>query len=895
MGRRWLLLLLLPALAPAQETIARYGQWTVSWRKTEVRIANGDAQLGHWFPYPFPEYGPPESIDHGVRFRGPFGTDKTPLTATLTCADGKLAARYETAGPAKYQVVFKLAGGSLGGTSGEVDGQPFTVPAEMTEGFRPKGKDWVLFADQDTRRLRVSYQAAGLVEMKDRRQGSQGDVELFATADSDGVVAFTVDFTRATLVDNNEAWEGQRYIKADDLHLPDLSLCRNLVQNPGFEGGLAHWGWGVTGISEPPTGQAGVDWGWSAEQDDGPHGRTAARYVSRQGYNPPMLCTLPIAVREGETYTVSFRARTDRPGAGFSFLIHTARWPVFPVSERYALTGDWQTYTATFQAPNPFLRLCFGDRWWDDEANDTIDGARILLDDVQLEAGSQATEFVQKPLLAWTSTGYRAQAIPVDRPARATVRLLNATATARTVQANVTVSDWRRRPLKQVEVQADLAPWETAERPVDLTDVDRPGLLRLIVDAKSGRDADTFYGRAVRYQPIAAATKVRYLYNRTPSPAEIPWLQSLGVWGSLTFKTPDDPELAKIYQDQDWFFISGTDRKGSPIKPKHEEMTPEKWTAYDQWLAQLIEPQTTVPFWKTLNEPNGGGGGIWTMDQWVRAVGLIRKHAKQANPNAVILTPDPTNASESGRRWIEQFLAAGGDKLVDAVAIHTYRHRPEEPDLDQDLQDLIALKAQYGLAATPIYLTEGEGYPIYAVPELGMGPTNGFWEWRLKLASYDVGRAELLAGAMMQRTLLAAFKNQSQVATYLTWRDDFNDDQPLASMGMVNALLNLIGQATFERDWDLGPNVKAYTFRRTDGRSVTALWTFALPIDRGVQSPMTATIPARDGWELRDAMDDAITPDTVNGRWRFPIDGHPTFVIGPAGAAVELAGVTVEG
>jgi hypothetical protein len=320
------------------------------------------------------------------------------------------------------------------------------------------------------------------------------------------------------------------------------------------------------------------------------------------------------------------------------------------------------------------------------------------------------------------------------------------------------------------------------------------------------------------------------------------------------------------------------------VKLFTEPMTEAKWQTYDAWLGSKIAPYHDQIYWKTMNEPNCGGY-TWTPADNMRVVALMRQHIKALNPRALILTPDPYNASRDGQSWLEQFFQAGGNKLVDVVAIHTYRARPESPDLDHDIRTLIDLKAQYGLAHAPIMFTEGEGESPYALPEIGMSPFEGFYEWRLDLLGLDVGRAEIAAAGEMTRTLLACLKNDEQVKFYLTWRDDVAQHQPYATLGAVNFLLATLRHADFQHEYPIGEQTKTYLFQTPTRQPVVVCWSYDLKIDRGDVPPVQAHMPAPGaGWQLVDFMGNPLTPSVAQGVWSFPVSGLPVYLLGPRGA-----------
>ncbi len=880
------------------KTTVTYGSWSAALDRdsAEVLLICDGTVLASAGAYPAPKILAAEPTAAGLALQAEQSGRKIGIEYTFT--DGKLHCRYqaqEKGGGFNLMITFK--GGDLAGSPVEMDGQSVNIPRQPDKHEFRHARNFVFFPDQAARKLGLEIPVCNFANLRDfRGQGGRTDLQLFAFADQTGALELVFDLTLAQAPAVANRYAGQEYVIRDDLHLPDLGLSKNLVQNPGFEGGLSLWGWGVTDIKRAPV----AEHGWAEDETGGRSGKRSARYLAVKGYNAPMLCSFPIAVKSGRKYTASFYAKTDQPGAGFSLFVQTALWGAFPGKTRVKLETEWKRYTLTFEAPNPFFRLCFGELWWEDKNQDQLDGAHLWLDDVQLEEGEAATDYVQKPLYCFSRTPEVDNGFALDAPEKPVeVTLVNTSAEARNCTLKVSLQDCYRNALKEETFTAELPAGESLVKTLNLASLPTRGLVRIVMTATSGDLQETFYGRALVFEPIVDSGRVVYGYHlpqpersadgRTPMEERLRRLQSYGIWGSLSFQPTESPDTVAKLQALNWthIFTAAHDRK-CPVKVFHQAMNPEDWQTYDTWLGERIRQYPGQLLWKTLNEPNCGGYD-WTPADCVRAVELIRRHVKAGNPQAQILTPDPYNASRGGRSWLEEYFQAGGDKLTDVVAIHTYRARPEEPDLDYDIQELIALKAKYGLATAPIMFTEGPGQAPYTIPEINMSAMGGFFEWRLDLLALDAGRSELAAAAIMARTMLACLKNNTAVKFYLTWRWDVSQGQPMASLGAINWLYARLRDADFVQEHLIGEETKTYVFLTPERRPVAVMWNHDLKVDRGQDAaPEAALDLPENGWRAYDLMGNPLEVGRKDGRAVFALSGWPVYIVGEGLSLDEL-------
>ncbi|RMG81690.1 MAG: hypothetical protein D6707_04385, partial [Bacteroidetes bacterium] len=362
----------------------------------------------------------------------------------------------------------------------------------------------------------------------------RSDFQLFILPDKKNTIELKFDFSISAKSGNKAFYPGERYRETDNLHLPDLSKCKNFVQNPSFEGDLTFWADGVTDIKPSPK----IDNFWKISTKNPHTGKKSAVYTTAKGFNGPMLCTFPIAVIPGKQYTVSFFAKTDTEKTAISVFVHTAKWGDFPGSKRFRLSREWKRYSLTFTAPNEFLRLCFGDRWWD---KGVTDNAHVYLDDVQLENGNKVSNFTQKPLFAYSDTFTKNQCIPENsKDKKINVTIVNTTNTTHTYSVYITIKDVFAKKLLSVKKSFSLDPWSNKTVPIRLNILNKmKGFFRVMMDVADENYGERFYGRFMIYKQIKTKPSLVYAWHFTPLPEQTKYLETFGIWGSLSFTPPD--------------------------------------------------------------------------------------------------------------------------------------------------------------------------------------------------------------------------------------------------------------------------------------------------------------------------------------------------------------------
>ena len=228
---------------------------------------------------------------------------------------------------------------------------------------------------------------------------------------------------------------------------------------------------------------------------------------------------------------------------------------------------------------------------------------------------------------------------------------------------------------------------------------------------------------------------------------------------------------------------------------------------------------------------------------------------------------------------------------VDWIAAHTYRLRPEHPDLDADLTALRKVMAKHGYGAdTELYLPEGMHWGSYNVSSWGL--TLSSWgpqpkTWHSGPISYDMGWWEKISAAWRVRSWIVGLKHNVSVfcsAGTLTFEMDADRLTPYASQLAANTPGNVLGHATrFLGDFRPAPEVRIYAFDDGFGRPVAAVWCCDPRVDDG-RAPCYR-LESDFGGTLEAVIDFMNNPRAFqpSGAWQYPATPFPIYLRGAKG------------
>ena len=111
-----------------------------------------------------------------------------------------------------------------------------------------------------------------------------------------------------------------------------------------------------------------------------------------------------------------------------------------------------------------------------------------------------------------------------------------------------------------------------------------------------------------------------------------------------------------------------------------------------------------ITLYELWNEPNATNFWRGSVSQMVQLAAAAYPLIHQYDPSAKVASPAPQGMY--GYRWLQQYFAAGGARYTDEVNFHGYvGTRPAESGIN-NINQIKALKSQYGLSSRPMNDTE---------------------------------------------------------------------------------------------------------------------------------------------------------------------------------------------
>lgn len=310
-----------------------------------------------------------------------------------------------------------------------------------------------------------------------------------------------------------------------------------------------------------------------------------------------------------------------------------------------------------------------------------------------------------------------------------------------------------------------------------------------------------------------------------------------------------------------------------------------------------------IRFWEFANEFFANFDASWwnkecdkdkALRTYAKYLKAYYEGVKSVNPAIRLHADAPCNMDiKDGiaqlRVWAK-ILADEGIRM-DGISFHTYRHSPEDPDLDGDLTEVFSILKENGYPeTTQIYSGEGMHWGPYEIPAWGLisdswGGVPRTWQGGFAF-SYDIGQTERRAAAWRARSWLVDFKYAPRISQACAGnKNAFAMDialTPFLNQMVANTLMRILGNADFVSDVRFAPYTRALVFRDAHDRPVVAVWNHKPDVDYGRLAPPVAA--ADFGHDLEGVYDLMYTPREVPvGSFEFPLLSAPLFFRGKPG------------
>jgi hypothetical protein len=698
---------------------------------------------------------------------------------------------------------------------------------------------------------------------------------------------------------SEHTYAGIDFWALDRLPMPQYGASRNLVQNPGFEAGFNYWRLNSYGDM---SGEPKFDSYYRISSEGPRSGSHVLALRGEPGQSPAQVSSFAIPVEKGREYTLSFYARADQPGVELGVSAQGFFDTAGRVLHRNAKLGkEWQRFSYTFKAPHHVLSVGFGNH------NPALE-SEIFVDDVQLEHAATASEYTTKALLSSIVTDARGNLWQPGGDPNARVEFSGAPGAKGRVRLTQTDFFGKETDRGSLEFTLDdkgraalTLPW-AADLPLGLyvikSDVQTD-------DGFSGTD----YGRLTVMRFLSNTHKHKNIFNspfnwRYPEwKRDLEFYKRLGI-GSSMLHDPAPHRYHEIMKENGILFFSSIYDGGHGFKEMGWHQKDGQFDLSDEQLAKIEElsyrkakEYPEIRYWKFFNEPHVSDflAHQEMFPKMQKAILAAQRGILRATPEAVFVASDPANMFvNSGMAFVDKQLAAAkGVRLFDIAAIHPYRARPEEPDRDKDTATFLGILDRHGFKGE-VWFTEGIYHQNYVIPlwELNTHQGCSSDHYRAGAASYGLGWGEKMAAAYAARSWLVSLKYGDRVKMDVDWgfwnhsRSDL-DNTPCALAFASNTLGNILGNADFRQDLQLGYGVRCYVFENEKKQPVAVIWYANLDCDKG-----RAEGPSLDVAALNAAMRDLPYADFVGNTHvlgdTLKLSPFPIFLTGPEGGLAEF-------
>ncbi|HZC66120.1 MAG TPA: cellulase family glycosylhydrolase [Candidatus Dormibacteraeota bacterium] len=153
---------------------------------------------------------------------------------------------------------------------------------------------------------------------------------------------------------------------------------------------------------------------------------------------------------------------------------------------------------------------------------------------------------------------------------------------------------------------------------------------------------------------------------------------------------------------------------GCAAPPSDVDSGDNLWKAYVTAVVQhsLSSPDLHIASYELWNEPDLQRTWSGTPAQLVTMARDAYAIIHKLNPNALVIGPAPSTATQFGVHFLPAYYAAGGATAQDVVGMHAYLYDGNQfsaspAGITSTISQLQLLMSQYGISNKPIWFTEG--------------------------------------------------------------------------------------------------------------------------------------------------------------------------------------------
>ena len=697
---------------------------------------------------------------------------------------------------------------------------------------------------------------------------------------------------------------------------------KNLVPNASFECGpsgwgsaewdrITHWGgkmnrlFGAVDSSTVFRGRRSLR--ISLSPDNQPVSSFDYFDLYRVEIRAPLAASIGfIEIEPDREYTLSVYLKADTDGVPTRLAVR--RFGGGDVERLLRVKSTWQRYALTFQRPWRWCYVLVGpDLRITDETPSPPKAATLWIDAVQLEKSARPTAFASREEIEFAvATDKTGNVFDGSEPVVARVTVANCAKQKRDATVRLELTDFFDRPAWRGEVKLTLLPGGAAVQAVRIAPkTPLRGYYRLTAKLAAGPIASQQSLR-LAVIPLCKADDSRFGVNHAYAwdhlldlsrAAGLVWVRDWSLkWqdveparGRFTFTEPDlqiDRPLARKlrvlcmlpFPSAPWSSTAPDAEKAkaagsyvarraviarAPRDLKEFETYVENAAKHTRgrvtWLQVFNEPLFTS---YSLPRKHGYDGATYA--KYVQA---FARAAKRGNPKCRILAGIGALNPGQIMKDFEQFFAAGGLEVIDAVDIHQYPRLRGPEYIEPLLAELNALMDRHG-RRLPMWMTE---YGYYAddepsavpMPHLGHDPPLPSESVQ---AAYAVRWAAILLANGVEKIFYHAGSCDGVNQDMLQGIFYEYAGQPHKIYAAQAVMSHLLTPTTrFARKLSLGEGVRGYLFQ--DGkRCVAVVWAGKGAKPRAVSLDAKLVL-----WDIMGR------PQEVK---QFTPDGTPVYVIG---------------
>ena len=695
------------------------------------------------------------------------------------------------------------------------------------------------------------------------------------------VAAMTLQVPEAPWVNGGEAPEtaenvtgGVNWMATSGFVCPKYDEKGNVLMNPSFESGDRYW-WHGRDESDRVASQIVTDFARS--------GKHSLHYTRDLGN----LRLGQVVLKEKTSYSVSCYAMLPKGGnasvgvGARGYEVWAKNIQLKPVDGKPLQPGVWTRLSGVLEAPAKFHETTI---WINANPPD------CYLDDFQVEEGA-LTEYKGNPfgvdlLLDSPDEVYS------DARTDAKPRILVTGPKGAKGTVAVEVKDFFNRRVATAEKQFDFTADDSIELPLDDKTLPK-GLLVAKVTVTNHQPPTTNHQSPTTVTDYVRWTKIDCLSNRhkhknlmgvsgcpqyaaDSATAELVYRRqahfgfgACAYTGRWNFKDPKHYEYMPAEADlafaKKWgydffgccfnpgsgghFYLNAS--PGDPWKAKiryaaYTPMAEEYPEDFLQWVETNVcvvaARHPEILHWTLPTEPDHGSAK--SRDAYCVYALRVLKGLKAGNPKCDLMPYGAYNMFQQGRGSVIDFMRRlkradpEADKKFPYVEIHTYRERPEAPDVEEDLVAFMKGLADVGYPDIKVKIGEGSYY--YPVAKYTRGD-QGYWSVGnkdaysgIRIPTYDLGWGEQIGAAQTIREALVYYRHADRVIFNCPWTQRFVDGvRPIAWLAANAAMANLLGDSTPLEDIRFAAGSRAYVFDDGHGSTVAVCWKGDADFDRG--------------------------------------------------------------